>query len=375
MEGAITQADPSQICTLIQETLPGTLPKTNSVKRNDSFLNGVNGCNTTNDSGARNPSVAENGATLRVAAVNNLTDNSSVTAVTNTQSRCSSITTIFLSARIEIFWIIFMLADFMAGTPVKDVLLQKACRYSLHLNSTVCDNLDMFRSEKDRAEKIASIYSTLGDIITTIPSVAIAVFIGPWCDKYGYKTPLATATFAYMLRNLLTLATVYWMAMPLYMNIISTLLSGLGGGFPTVCTAIFSQATVETQAERRRIKFFLISLAISTVSPMSSYMGGQLYGAFGCETVLCTSFVVYMMAFLWALLAIRHLAKPGYAGDNARTKLRNLFRVENLSEGFKACLKPRPFKGKAQLWCLFGTTSCMLADTLCEYHYCLFYFR
>ncbi|XP_065294034.1 lysosomal proton-coupled steroid conjugate and bile acid symporter SLC46A3-like isoform X1 [Dermacentor albipictus] len=267
-----------------------------------------------------------------------------------------------LLVRLEIFLALFILSRFMTMTPIQDLLLQKACLNRMHYNESICSHLDDYEHIKTEAEKAASMTSMLRTIVSLAPGAIIAIFVGPWCDKYGYRTPLLSAMTGFLLSTALTMMTVYYMWMPLYVNILSSIPDGLSGGFIAVFTAIYSEATLTTNSESRRARFFALNFTMSLCSPLAGFSGGQLYGHFGWMMVLYVSFVIASLSIVWVLVAIKDLVKPEHALDGPWVKFRNLFDVTNLAEGFRTSMKPRPNKGRAQLWCLFGAVCCVVFD-------------
>lgn len=267
-----------------------------------------------------------------------------------------------LLVRLEIFLALFILSRFMTMTPIQDLLLQKACLNRMHYNESICSHLDDYEDIKNKAEKAASMTSMVRTVISLAPGAVIAIFVGPWCDKYGYRTPLLSAMTGFLISTALTMMTVYHMWMPLYVNILSTIPDGLSGGFIVVFTAIYSEATLTTETKSRRARFFALNFTMSLCSPLAGFTGGQLYGHFGWKTVLYVAFVIASLSIVWVLVAIKDLVKPEHAQDGARVKFRNLFDVSNLADGFKTSMKPRPNKGRTQLWCLFGAICCVVFD-------------
>lgn len=114
-------------------------------------------------------------------------------------------------SRLELFFFLYAFSRFMVTTPIGDLLLQKACLNNLRYNTSTCDHLDTYPDIKDAAEKIASSCGMFRTVIGFAPSAVIAVFIGPWCDKYGYKTPLLISNMGCMISTALVLLTAYLM--------------------------------------------------------------------------------------------------------------------------------------------------------------------
>lgn len=267
-----------------------------------------------------------------------------------------------LVARLEIFLALFMVARFMTMTPVQDLLLRKACLYRLHLNASVCSQLDDFEEIKNQAEKVASTTNMMQIVMALGPSSLLAIFIGPWCDKYGYRAPLISSSLGFIVNLSITIVTVYYMETPLYVNILAAVPDGLSGGLICVITAVCSEATLITRSERRRARFFALSATMSLSNPLGSYIGGQLYGRYGWKVLLYASLTTVSLALVWACITIKNLAKPAHAKDSLRVRLQNLFQLRNLRESFGTVTKSRPNRGRLQMWCLFAAVCCVVFD-------------
>ncbi|XP_077550407.1 proton-coupled folate transporter-like [Haemaphysalis longicornis] len=267
-----------------------------------------------------------------------------------------------LVARLEIFLALFMISRFMTMTPVQELLLRKACLYRLHLNASVCSRLDDFEDVKNAAEKMASTTNMMLIVAALAPSSVLAIFIGPWCDKYGYRAPLISSSLGLIVNFSIVIVTVHYMELPLYVNILAAIPDGLSGGLICVITAVCSEATLITRAEGRRARFFAVTATMSLSNPLGSYIGGQLYGHYGWKVLLYVGLGTVAVALVWACITIKNLAKPAYAKDGLRVKLQNLFQLGNLRDSFGTVVKSRPSRGRLQLWCLFAAVCCVLFD-------------
>lgn len=55
---------------------------------------------------------------------------------------------------------------------------------------TVCSNISSYPDENDAVETKASEINMYMSILSSIPSMLVALFIGPWSDKNGRKPVL-----------------------------------------------------------------------------------------------------------------------------------------------------------------------------------------
>ncbi|XP_064462920.1 uncharacterized protein LOC135373761 isoform X2 [Ornithodoros turicata] len=265
-------------------------------------------------------------------------------------------------ARLEIFFFAYIFSRCMVSTPIGDLLLHKACLNSLQYNASICEQLDRYPDVKDAAEKIGSNCGMFRVIISFGPSAVIAIFIGPWCDKYGYKTPLLISNVGCIISTTLVLATAYMMALPLYYDVLAAIPDGLSGGFIAVFMAVYSEATVTTKGGQRRTKFFLLSLCMNAAFPLGGLIGGQIYGRFGICVVLRASICLLVICQLWVTFVLTVPERVKLLNHSPWTKLRSFFKLENLVDGFRTCVRDRPGTGKAQLWLIFAAQSLMIVD-------------
>ncbi|XP_077498893.1 putative peptidoglycan muropeptide transporter SLC46 [Amblyomma americanum] len=265
-------------------------------------------------------------------------------------------------ARLEVFFVLYLSARFMIVTPIQELLIKKACLYTLKLNASVCSHLDDYEDIKSDAEQISSAMSTMQMVVAMAPSAIISIFIGPWCDKYGYRTPVVFATLGFLATTVLNLVTVRHMQLPLYANVLASIPDGCSGGLISVFTAVHSQAIVTTGSKRRRGRFFALNMTITLSAPLGGFTGGLIYGRFGWNSVLGVSFLVGTLGLLWACFALGNVVKPENLTDGLALRVRNLFRLDNMYAGLKSTMKRRPNKGRAQLWCLVAATCCVVID-------------
>ncbi|XP_064462910.1 uncharacterized protein LOC135373751 isoform X2 [Ornithodoros turicata] len=265
-------------------------------------------------------------------------------------------------ARLEVFLVLYIFSRSLTATSIQDLLLHKACLNNLQWNSSICDHLDQYPPIKDEAEKIASNYSMLRSVISLAPSAAISIVIGPWCDRYGYKTPLLISNIGYVVSTTLVLVTAYSMSLPLYYDLLAAIPDGVLGGMISVFMAVYSEATLSTKGSQRRIKFFLLDLGLAAAYPLGNLIGGQVYGHFGIRVILRVSICVSLIAELWALVVFDVPVRAKELKDSVWTKLRRLFKVQNLTDGIRACLRVRPARGRTQLWLLFVSLCFMVMD-------------
>jgi PCFT/HCP family folate transporter-like MFS transporter 1/3 len=98
--------------------------------------------------------------------------------------------------------------------------------------------------------------STVGMTVPTLVSVG---YIGSWSDKYGRKVPLMFPCVGNVLAGLAYMAVAYWPSdVPVETIIVSSVLSGLFGGFVATVMAVMSYMASITDPETRTMRVSIL---------------------------------------------------------------------------------------------------------------------
>ncbi|XP_064476446.1 uncharacterized protein LOC135390613 isoform X2 [Ornithodoros turicata] len=260
--------------------------------------------------------------------------------------------------RVEVFLSLYVFSRMSIKTPIQALVLRKTCLYSLNLNSTICDNLALYPAHQDQVDAIGSRYSMYGVIVSLGPSALISSFAGPWCDKYGYRTPILLGNIGFLFTLVSVLCTVFWMSLPLYANVLANIPDGICGGIITILAAVYSEATVSTPERNRFIKFFGLNLVFVTLSQAADMVGGLVLHYAGFSTVVLVSLATCAVAEVWVLFSFSDKASD----DTVSVKVQRFFRAENLKEGFRTFIKQRPGSRRSQIWCVFVAMILLTVD-------------
>lgn len=111
-----------------------------------------------------------------------------------------------------------------------------ACCSDLGYTVTVCSNISSYQEENDAVQTRASEFNMYMAMLSSIPSMLVALFIGPWSDQNGRKPVLILpfiGKYRYFLLKLAELEFNFWRLCP-YNCLLDTehLLYGMASWIP-----------------------------------------------------------------------------------------------------------------------------------------------
>ena len=104
----------------------------------------------------------------------------------------------------------------------------------------VCDNLDDYKSHQELAIEAANnLYAGIM-LLSSLPAVLVAVFLGPWSDKFSRKYPLIISACGQLLEAVISAILTFFPNVSPVWYVIAAILPGFSGGFIMSCSAAFS---------------------------------------------------------------------------------------------------------------------------------------
>lgn len=122
----------------------------------------------------------------------------------------------------------------------QSLLMDSACRNTHLYSDDICNDLDNHKLQKDNSiEAGNNLYSAIM-LVGSLPAIIVAVFVGPWSDKYSRKIPLMIAAFGMMLEAAMSAGLSFYVKVPPTWYVIASIFAGFSGGFILCTSAAFS---------------------------------------------------------------------------------------------------------------------------------------
>ncbi|GFT10440.1 proton-coupled folate transporter [Nephila pilipes] len=229
----------------------------------------------------------------------------------------------------------------------------RACRISLNFSHEICDHLDDEENyiEQIHAVKYGNNLYNVFIMISTVPALVMATFLGPWSDRYSRKYPLLLATAGVTIDTTLqAVITAFPNASP-YWYLLSASISGLSGGIIIIMSSTYSYMSDITDERSRQSRFAILEFFTIMATPVGSFIGGQVFRAGKYLPVMIISPCSFAFAWLWMRFYVVE-TKPRRFDITKREIFRDLFKLDNMKSSFKTCAQIRPGNLRLQIWLL-----------------------
>lgn len=187
----------------------------------------------------------------------------------------------------------FILAIIFGVILSQNLNIEKACRVNLNFTTEICDALKLQTLEegnyyeREVQRLVAKALSWRTYITATLPCI-MALFIGSWADKTGYrKIFIIIVLTGQMLISINGILNVYFFyELSLEVLVFSeALIDGISGSWCICLLTLFSYISAITTEENRTFRMGLINFSLTVGFPIGMASGGILYksiGYYGC---------------------------------------------------------------------------------------------
>ncbi|XP_042907338.1 proton-coupled folate transporter-like [Parasteatoda tepidariorum] len=257
---------------------------------------------------------------------------------------------------VEPFIFFTALGLFTTMLPLQSLLMDRACRNMLMYNETICDELDHHKEVQEKSIEIGNNVYTWVMLTTSLPSCVIAVFVGPWSDKYSRKIPLIIGVSGLLTESIVMLLLTFSQGAPPTVYIGVAAISGVSGGI-LVCFSISNSYLSDVTDERSRpTRYAIMSCCLIAATVLGNVIGGQLFASYGYVAVLSISPCFYVCALIYAVLALKETITPHE--KNRLGILFDFFTFENIKESYRTCVRKRSGNLRLQIWLLIFVDTC-----------------
>lgn len=311
--------------------------------------------------------------------------------------------------KVEPFLCLYMFSYSLSSISISQLIQDKLCRLTYGQSSEYCleINSQEFDHSSDHIKSAiltdSSYISLYRMIITTIPCVIWSLFIGSWSDKYidGRKLIMCFGTIGAFLESMALIINAAVFKADVYLILLSFIPSALLGGIIATLMSTYAYCSATSDQTTRAIRFAILEVSFWIPQPLGSFVGGQILGdgnnkserqLYHYIAVFIVSACGQLAAFFWVIFVINEKPKDVMdvsivnrevfesssasteqsindevvlkKGDSLKASIikhsRELFDLSNVVDIFYTCIKPRPNKGRAQIWLLFMSICCVM---------------
>lgn len=122
----------------------------------------------------------------------------------------------------------------------QSLLIESSCR-NLHLYSDeICENLDDHKSHQELSIEAANNLYAGVMLLSSLPAIIVAIFLGPWSDKYSRKYPLIISACGQVLEATVSAVLTFFPRVSPVWYVVASILAGFSGGFIVSFSSAFS---------------------------------------------------------------------------------------------------------------------------------------
>ncbi|CAL1274743.1 unnamed protein product [Larinioides sclopetarius] len=233
----------------------------------------------------------------------------------------------------------------------QSLLMDRSCRYIYEFDDSICRDLDKHVDEKLKSSVSGNNLYTGVMLLSSLPAAVVAIFLGPWSDKYSRKYPMIMSATGMFFEALATAILTFFPAISPIWYVVASITTGLSGGLIISMSSAASYVSDITDERSRSGRFAVFEFANILAIIIGNLVGGQIYKSYGYLEVMSISPVSFGCAILYSVIFIKEI-KPPITRDRFCEVSRDLLRLDNIKKSYDTCSKTRPGNIRLQIWLL-----------------------
>lgn len=226
---------------------------------------------------------------------------------------------------------------------IQDLVTDQTCLVTYGNSEEFCANVTnvAFSAELNKQTTTYNYYRTT---LETIPSIFIALFFGPWSDKYGTKLLVFIPIIGDILSGVFyTVLSYIRYVRPQYL-LLGSVIQGLHGGNLTfnlgVCCFIIRESSILSRTTR--IAFTDVAFFIGI--PFGRQLGVLIRSQYGAEAVFGVAIQFNIIALCYAFWRLRGTQNMNIQDISKVKAFQEMFKLENLKNCLAVMFKKRAGK-------------------------------
>eukprot|EP00088_Acartia_fossae_P028786 TRINITY_DN29620_c0_g2_i1.p1 TRINITY_DN29620_c0_g2~~TRINITY_DN29620_c0_g2_i1.p1 ORF type:complete len:482 (-),score=0.43 TRINITY_DN29620_c0_g2_i1:270-1715(-) len=229
----------------------------------------------------------------------------------------------------------------------QNLIILKSCR-DLGYSDSICSDINHHKHENIQVEKRAAVVQMYTSILAAIPSIVIALFVGPWSDTNGRKPIMIFSILGTFLAELVWLLNVYYMDSSAWF-LLFTSITGWFGGFTVLLIGVYSYLADISTIRSRTSRLALLDFCFFGGVPIGMFVSPYVFHSFGFYGIFGAVAGCQALSGVYISLYIDETVLPH---DNSLTvssqrrfeKYLNIINIDHMKQVFQATFRKRQHK-------------------------------
>ncbi|KAG8173886.1 hypothetical protein JTE90_016343 [Oedothorax gibbosus] len=270
---------------------------------------------------------------------------------TQRPSFLSRAVSVLKQASVEPFAFLCVFGYTVRGVTFQSLLMDRACRNMYNYTDDMCDHMERHPDLQAQSTIGGNNLYTGVTLMASLPGLVVAIFLGPWSDKYSRKYPILLPVCGMFTESLVSAVMVMFPHVSPWLYVAVSLLNGVTGGVAMLASFCAGYLSDITDASSRSTRFAILEFTLMTSLLLGGFLGGQLFNFGGYLLVMSLSPILFFIAIAFAIIFVKE-TKPKIAPENRGEVIKDLFSLDNIKHSYHTCTKKRPGNIRLQIWLL-----------------------
>jgi len=190
----------------------------------------------------------------------------------------------------------------------QNLIIEKVCR-DLGYTDDVCRDIDNHPMEDNKVQTTVTQLNMVLSMMSAIPSIVLALFIGPWSDKNGRKPVMLLPMFGYLVSGVIWILNVYYETVPA-VYLLATGVYSFFGGFTCLLIGMYSYLADITSIRARTTRIGILDIFMVGGIPVGTFLSGYIFKYFGYYGIYGTALVLQTVCILYIAFLITDTRGP-----------------------------------------------------------------
>jgi PCFT/HCP family folate transporter-like MFS transporter 1/3 len=191
----------------------------------------------------------------------------------------------------------------------QNLIIEKVCR-DLDYSEEVCAKIDNFPEADNAVQTRVSELNMALTMLSSLPSIVLALFIGPWSDKNGRKPLMLIPLFGFLLSTFVWMLNVHYMDWPAK-YLLGTAIYSFFGGITCLLIGMYSYLADVTSLRSRTTRIGLLDIFLFAGIPSGTFLSAYIFKYFGYYGIFLSVLVIQILCILYVLIKIKDTRGPG----------------------------------------------------------------